>query len=408
MFMHLIKSLWKRKTKNFMISVEILLIFVVIFAMTVGVVYNMNLYQTPLGFDIKDRWSVNVQAMTQSESKPDPQLIDSFKRSLKSMPEVESLSFMDGAPYFRFAFTGVFREPESDKVERTHFVKMDDDAALVLNLRLVEGRWFSNLDEGANQIPIIINRGLANALFPKQSPIGKVVTNSQSKTTQLQFDGDKQSSVLYKVVGVIEDYRYFGELMGAESIALIRHSALNEEPLHHMVLKLKAGTERNFEIKLHQQLKLIRSDKEYQISTLEEERAETLRQKGLFYVPPVIIALFLLVMVAFGLFGVLWQNTTSRIPEIGLRRAVGASSRSIYQQIVVEQILLCSLAMGVALIFLIQLPLTGVATKFLNWESFFVSVAISMGIIYSVSVICSLYPAWVASRLSPTDALHYE
>jgi putative ABC transport system permease protein len=53
-----------------------------------------------------------------------------------------------------------------------------------------------------------------------------------------------------------------------------------------------------------------------------------------------VIAAFLLVMVAFGLFGVLWQNTTQRIPEIGLRRALGADAGSIYRQIIAEQMLL--------------------------------------------------------------------
>jgi len=155
-------------------------------------------------------------------------------------------------------------------------------------------------------------------------------------------------------------------------------------------------------------LKMVRNDAESRISTLTEERADYLSQKMMFYVPPVIISLFLLVMVAFGLFGVLWQNTTSRTPEIGLRRAIGASSADIYKQIVLEQALLCSLAMAVAFVFLVQLPFTGVAEKYLTWGSFFQSIGISMLIIYTVSIICSLYPAWLASRLSPTVALHYE
>jgi putative ABC transport system permease protein len=34
--------------------------------------------------------------------------------------------------------------------------------------------------------------------------------------------------------------------------------------------------------------------------------------------------------------------------------------------------------------------------------------ALSMGVIYLLSLLCSLYPGWRASRLSPTEALHYE
>lgn len=116
----------------------------------------------------------------------------------------------------------------------------------------------------------------------------------------------------------------------------------------------------------------------------------------------------MLVMVAFGLFGVLWQNTTRRIPEIGLRRAVGASSAQIYGQIIGEQMLLSSVAMIVALALLVQLPITGALGASLNWQVFLTAAALAMGVIYLISLLCSLYPGWRASRLSPTEALHYE
>ena len=121
-----------------------------------------------------------------------------------------------------------------------------------------------------------------------------------------------------------------------------------------------------------------------------------------------VIAAFLLVMVAFGLFGVLWQNTTQRIPELGLRRALGATSASIYRQIVAEQFLLSSSAMLVGLVLLVQLPLTGVMGETLNWPVFWAAAALSAGVIYLLSLLSSLYPGWRAAQLSPVQALHYE
>jgi putative ABC transport system permease protein len=121
-----------------------------------------------------------------------------------------------------------------------------------------------------------------------------------------------------------------------------------------------------------------------------------------------VIAAFMLLMVAFGLFGALWQNTTQRIPEIGLRRALGARARDIYGQIVAEQLLLSSVAIAVALALLVQLPLTGALGQSLNWGVFAAAAGLSMAVIYLISLLCSLYPGWRASRLSPTEALHYE
>jgi putative ABC transport system permease protein len=121
-----------------------------------------------------------------------------------------------------------------------------------------------------------------------------------------------------------------------------------------------------------------------------------------------IIAAFMLVMVAFGLFGALWQNTTQRIPEIGLRRAIGATAGEIYRQIVLEQFLLSSVAIVLGLALLVQLPLTRVLGEHLDWAVFAQAAMLSMAVIYLLSLLCALYPGWRASRLSPTEALHHE
>lgn len=399
MLKHLLKSLWKRKGKNLMISAEILLIFVVIFGVVVGFVHNSRLYHQTRGFDYDDRWRVSFETELDVLSKPNPQLVENFRRSLQAMPEVESVSFVQFGPYSNSAFVGDFRRIESGQKRSTYFVTADDATQKTLNIPVVSGRWFSQQDEGASETAAVINRRLAKKMFGDEDPLGKLMTNS---------DMGQKDQKLYRIVGVIEDYRYFGEFMGYENIALFRHSSISENPLTNLIIKVKPGTPRNFEIKLHQQLRLVRNDIEYDISVLNETRDEMLRQKATFFAPPIFIASFLLLMVCFGLFGVLWQNVNSRIPEIGLRRAVGASSLQIYSQIMTEQVLLSSMAMVVALVFLVQLPFTGIFAKFMDWSSFFLSAGIAMLVIYGMTIVCSLYPAWMASRMSPTDALHYE
>ena len=150
------------------------------------------------------------------------------------------------------------------------------------------------------------------------------------------------------------------------------------------------------------------SDWSYSITPLPDLRASELRAGFTPLVILAVIASFMLVMVAFGLFGALWQNTTQRIPEIGLRRALGARALDIYGQIIGEQLLLSSVAIGVALVLLVQLPLTGMLGPALNWGVFFGAAGLSMAVIYLLSLVCALYPGWRASRLSPTEALHHE
>lgn len=175
-----------------------------------------------------------------------------------------------------------------------------------------------------------------------------------------------------------------------------------------ILLKLKPGTARSFEVTLQRKLNLVRNNWTYKVTPLRELRSTMLRMETTPLIVLGIVAAFMLAMVAFGLFGVLWQNTTQRIPEIGLRRAIGATATNIYRQIVAEQLLLSSLAMAVGLVLLVQLPITGAMDHAVNWKVFAAAALISMAVIYLISLLCALYPGWRASRLSPTEALHYE
>ena len=173
------------------------------------------------------------------------------------------------------------------------------------------------------------------------------------------------------------------------------------EQIRALAKEARQGTELQ-----DQQLKQVRSDIDYKIATLTEGRDEMLRQKAMFFVPPVVIAVFLLLMVSFGLFGVLWQNVNSRIPELGLRRAIGASTAQIYGQIVTEQVLISSLAMAVGMLFLIQLPFAGIFAKFMDWNSFFSSIAQASASL--IGVILAFIISRILSEVTDYDILRKE
>ena len=181
-----------------------------------------------------------------------------------------------------------------------------------------------------------------------------------------------------------------------------------ESRVRTILLKTAPGTPRAFEARLNRQLKLVRNDWSYTISPLASMRASQMKELLIPLAVLGVIAAFMLAMVAFGLFGVLWQNTAYRIPEIGLRRAIGARAGDIYRQIIAEQLLLSSIAIVAGMVLLVQLPLTGALGQMMNWSVFLGAAGLSMAVIYLLSLLCSLYPGWRASRLSPAEALHHE
>ncbi|MDB5933143.1 MAG: transporter permease [Massilia sp.] len=400
MFRHMMKLIWKRKSRNLMLSLEILIAFLIVFAIAATSTRYYQLYRLPVGFDYHDVWSVNMTGGAARGVTIEPVLYDSFKRSLEAMPEIQKVAFSTFSPYRRQIMRTDFSPPGGGARMEADMLNASDDYFGVTGMHLLAGRWYSSLDDGAATVPVVITRSMAEQLFPGQSAVGRQFSDSEP--------GEKSPRTL-KVTGVVEAFRTQGELMNPVNFMFLRFAPAADTPdVNTILLKVRPGTERAFEQALVRQLKLVRNDLSYEMAPLSELRAAIIKESLTPLTIMAVIAAFMLAMVGFGLFGVLWQNTTQRIPEIGLRRAIGASSAQIYGQIVGEQLLLSSVAMAVAMAFLVQLPITGALGASLNWQVFLAAAALSMGVIYLISLLCSLYPGWRASRLSPTEALHYE
>jgi putative ABC transport system permease protein len=396
MLRHLLKLTWKRKTRNLMLSLEILLAFAIVFAVSAFGVRYWQLYRMPTGFDAGDVWAVEVTP-NRSSAKIDAASYDAFRRGLRELPEVTQVAFATREPYSMSSMEGNWKAPGGGEV-RTGMLDVSDDVDKVLGLRMAEGRWFSPLDDGAAAIPVVINRRMANAMFPGKAALGQ------------QFeDSDRGARTFYKVVGLVDEYRASGELTAPGNFTFVRFvPGAGSRAVRTILLKLRPGVERSFETRLHRRLKMVNNDWTYQVAPVRDTRKTMMKTQLTPLVVLGVIGAFMLLMVAFGLFGALWQNTTQRIPEIGLRRAVGARTTDIYGQIVAEQLLLSSIAVALGLVLLVQLPLTRAFGDSLNWTVFAGAAGLSAFVIYLLSLLCSLYPGWRASRLSPSQALHYE
>lgn len=398
MLRHLLKLIWKRKSRNMMLSLEILLAFLIVFAIAAFATRNYQLYQLPTGFAWRDQWSVSIRAA--QDIPNEAAMYDSLKRSLLDLPEVEKVAFTSFGPYEMSRWTGKYSLPDGGNKIVVDALAVTDDFFAAMDMAPAEGRWFSTADDAADAAPVVINRRLADKLFPGKSAVGQVYIDAEGKDKPQQR---------YRVSAVVEHFRSHGEYMDPVEFMLPRFiPGVGKDPAMTIMLKLKPGTPRGFESKLNTRLKQLHGEWSYVIVPLSEGRKSMLTMQMIPLTIMSVIAAFLLVMVAFGLFGVLWQNTTQRIPEIGLRRALGADAGGIYRQIIAEQLLLSTGAIAVALLLLVQLPLTGVFGESLNWRVFASSAALSAGVIYLLSLLCSLYPGWRAARLSPTQALHYE
>jgi len=121
-----------------------------------------------------------------------------------------------------------------------------------------------------------------------------------------------------------------------------------------------------------------------------------------------VVALISLVVGGVGIMNIMLVSVTERTREIGLRMAVGAWSRDILQQFLVEAVLLCFCG-GVAGI-LVGRSVSILVTAMLKWptEISLEAILAAFAVSVTVGIIFGYYPAWKASRLDPIHALRYE
>ena len=120
------------------------------------------------------------------------------------------------------------------------------------------------------------------------------------------------------------------------------------------------------------------------------------------------IATISLVVGGIGIMNIMLVSVSERTREIGIRRAVGARSRDVLLQFLVEAVTLglCGGAAGILLGFLASFAVTAL----LEWPASvsFSAVALSVGISGAVGVFFGFYPARRASHLDPINALRHE
>lgn len=121
-----------------------------------------------------------------------------------------------------------------------------------------------------------------------------------------------------------------------------------------------------------------------------------------------------LVVAGVGLMNIILVSVTERTREIGLRKALGATDRDILLQFLLEAVILTviggliGIAIGTSLAWVAAIVLTQVVG--LSWAFIFPWSAAIIGVFVSVVVglVFGVYPARVAAKKSPIEALRYE
>jgi putative ABC transport system permease protein len=319
----------------------------------------------------------------------------------RAFDEVESAGLAFHIPYYDYGTSNVVSY--KDRSARVNRLSFGDGTMEVLKVDLVQGRYFGRGDDALERQPVVINRHLRDELFGGEDPIGKKIKDTI---------WDRE----YLVVGVMSDFRKRGEFRETERVMLIRGTYSYADkakdvsgwwPHRQLMIRLRPGTTIRQEERMIKKIQDIARNWSFEVTTMEERRSKWLKDDMVSHIGLGIIGMLVMLMVCLGLMGVLWQNVACRTREIGLRRAKGATIAHIFQQIMGELLMITTIGLFLGLIVVVQFPLLDVLGS-VSGSSFFIGITGAMMIMYALTVLCSLYPSFMATRIHPAEALHYE
>jgi putative ABC transport system permease protein len=277
-------------------------------------------------------------------------------------------------------------------------MRITEGCAGVLQPDLIQGRWFDRSDDDSEHPPVIINKKFGDSLFGRENPLGKLLT---------LVSGKDEVIGAFTVVGVVSDFRLYGEYDELRPFVLFRTTLTNPDnmPSCPLLIRVDPSAAESLRAKMLARFQKLAPTWTIKITPVATIRDEKLKEglAGFFCLG--LVAFFLMVMVALGLTGVLWQNVARRTREIGLRRAAGAPVRRIFQQIAGEMLVITTTAVILGIIFILHFLLLDIAA-YVRGQAYIWGTAIAVGIIYFLTLGCTLYPGFLAIRIHPAEALH--
>jgi len=275
---------------------------------------------------------------------------------------------------------------------------VSDEYLATMGMRLVAGRGFTRAEaDRQNPAEVIINESLARKLWPKQDPLGKVF-HSIADTGH--------GAWRRVVVGVVADTRQLG--LDSPSRPEMFFPSRSQFPNLALIVRT-AGDPLRMASAVTAQVRAIDQDQPvHDVLAMDHVVDDSISQRRFNMLLLAIFAATALVLAAVGIYGVLAYAVSRRTREIGIRMALGAQTRDVFQLIGREGFVLVLAGIGIGLAGALALTRLMSSLLFGVSPTDAATFAAVPAVLAAVALLACYLPARRAARVDPTVALRYE
>ena len=265
-----------------------------------------------------------------------------------------------------------------------------------LQIPLASGRLFPADLRPDSPPGVIINEFMARQLWPGEDPIGKRIGTSDRTTTWEE------------VIGIVRDVGY-AAYAGAPDSPMHFYRPHVREPWGYLTFIVRASAPQSLAEPLRRLVSGL--DPDLAVTDLRTVREAVDQRQNSFYVINRVLGGFAvlgLALSAIGLYGVIAGFVVQRLPEFGIRLALGATPHSVLHLILGKglRLTLLGAALGVAASFALVHTLHTLLPDFPGHDA--ATLVFNVVLLLVVAALASWLPARRATRVDPMTALRSE
>jgi predicted permease len=376
-------------------QVAISLVLLISAGLYVRALQNAN--HIDLGYQLQDRAVFSFDLGRQGYKPEETRLF--LKRlvgQVKTLPEVEDVSFVQHLPFDGFTASRVYRHDEAPgKLDAGRIVMrnvVSPGYFRTMGAPLMEGREFTAHDDDKAQQVAVVNQALAAKLWLGQSAIGQLMKLENGEIRQ--------------VVGVVKTGKYF---------TLVEEP----QPWYYLPLEQQPVTWGSLVVHASGPPAAMIADVRHSFHSLDTELVvyqvmtlEHLVRDGYLFGPfrigsqaATAFGLAGLLLAAIGIYGIVSFSASQRTKEIGIRLGLGANRRDVLMMVMRQGLTPILTGVGIGLTFAVIggafVPKNVLGIQALD---LFVFVGVT-ALLIAVGLLASYIPSRRAARLDPMDAL---